>query len=102
MSDIKIAYRVIAVRERQDLVEDLLSKIDEPDSSVFWDEDHNGCMWNAIRLWKSYETLPEGTTHLCLLADDAEVVKNFKEAVHKCVEHFPDCIWTFANYPQIK
>ena len=102
MNDIKIAYRIIAVRERQDLVEDLLSKIDEPETSVFWDENHNGCMWNAIRAWKSFENLPEGTTHMCLLADDAEVVSNFKEAVHKCVEHFPDCIWTFANYPQVK
>ena len=102
MENIKIAYRIIAVRERQDLVTDLLAKLGEPESSVFSDEEHKGCMWNAIRLWKSYESLPEGTTHMCLLADDAEVVKDFKEAVHKCVENFPDCIWTFANYPQIK
>lgn len=102
MSEIKIAYRIIAVREREELVKDLLTKIDEPESSVSWDEDHNGCMWNAIRVWSSYKDLPEGTTHLCLLADDADVVNNFKEAVHKCVENFPECIWTFANYPQIK
>ena len=102
MSEIKIAYRIIAVRERQELVDDLLSKIGEPESSVFWDEEHKGCMWNALRVWNSYKDLPEGTTHLCLMADDADVVNNFKEAVQKCVEHFPDCIWTFANYPQIK
>ena len=102
MSDVKIAFRVIAVRERQNLVEDLLQKIDEPESSVFWDEEHNGCMWNALRAWKSYKNLPEGTTHLCIMADDADVVNDFKAAVQKCVEHFPECIWTFANYPQIK
>lgn len=102
MSDIKIAYRVIAVRERQDLVNDLLMKIDEPDTSVFWDEEHKGCMWNALRVWNSYKDLPKGTTHLCLIADDADVVIDFKKAVSKCVENFPDCIWTFANYPQVK
>ncbi len=101
MSNVKIAYRIIAVRERQHLVEELLQKLNEPDSSVFWDEEHNGCMWNAIRLWRSYKDLPEGTTHLMLLADDADVVNQFKDAVQKCVEHFPDCIWTFANYPQV-
>ena len=101
MNQIKIAYRVIAVRERQELVEDLLLKINEPETSVFWDEEHKGCMWNVKRIWGSYKDLPEGTTHLCVLADDADVVNNFKEAVQKCVEHFPDCIWTFANYPQV-
>lgn len=101
MRKVKIAYRIIAVRERKELVEDLLSKINEPETSVFWDEEHKGCMWNAIRLWKSYKDLPSGTTHLCLIADDADVVNNFKAATQKCVENFPNCIWTFANYPQI-
>ena len=98
----KIAYRIIAVREREGLVKDLLNKINEPETSVFWDEDHNGCMWNVLRVWGSYKDLPEDVTHLCLLADDAEVVNDFKQAVQKCVENFPDAIWTFANYPQIK
>ena len=102
MSNIKIAYRIIAVREREGLVKDLLQKLNEPDSSVFWDEEHKGCMWNAKRLWGSYKDLPEGTTHLCLLADDVDVVNHFKEAVQKCVEHFPDAIWSWANRPQVK
>ena len=101
MSEVKIAYRIIAVRERQKLVDDLLRKLGEPESSALYDEEHNGCMWNAVRLWSSYKDLPEGTTHLCLLADDADVVNQFKEAVQKCVEHFPNAIWTFANRPQV-
>lgn len=102
MNKIKIAYRIMAVRERQALVEDLLEKLGEPESSVFWDEDRNGSMWNAKRIWSSYKECPEGTTHICLLCDDADVVNNFKDAVQKCVEHFPNAIWTFANRPQVK
>lgn len=102
MSNVKIAYRIIAVRERQECVEDLLRKLDEPESSVFWDEDHKGCMWNVKRLWGSYKNMPDDITHICLLCDDCDVVNNFKDAVQKCVENFPDAIWSFANRPQVK
>lgn len=102
MSQIKIAYRIMAVRERQSQVEDLLKKLDEPETSVFWDEDRNGSMWNAKRIWSSYKDMPSDITHICLLCDDCDVVNNFKGAVQKCVENFPDAIWTFANRPQVK
>lgn len=102
MSKVKIAYRIIAVRERQALVEDLLKKLGEPESSALYDDERNGSLWNAKRVWNSYKELPEGTTHICLICDDADVVNNFKEAVQKCVEHFPNAIWTFSNRPQVK
>lgn len=98
----KVAYRVLAVEERKDLVEDLVKKLPEDRTEVMWDIDHKGCMWNAVRAWKTYADLPEDISHLCIMADDAEVVECFDQAVQKCVEHFPDCIWTFANYPQIQ
>lgn len=101
MSEIKVAYRIMAVRERQELVEDLLKRLDEPETSAFYDEEHRGSMWNARRIWGSYKDLPEGTTHLCFLADDADPVNHFKEAVQKCAENFPNAIWTFANRPQV-
>lgn len=95
---IKIAFRVLAVRERESLVSDLLPKIEEPESSVMWDEEHKGCMWNAYRTWKEILALEKyGYTHGCILADDAEVVMNFKRCVQMCVEHFPEAVWTFAN-----
>lgn len=99
MSQIKVIYRVMAVRERQEQVDDLCKKLGEENTSIFWDENHNGSMWNAKRIWR--ENIPEGTTHICLLCDDADVVNNFKEAVQKCVENFPNAIWTFANRPQV-
>lgn len=102
MGEIKIAYRIMAVRERQEQVEDLLKKLGEPDTSVFWDEKRNGSLWNAKRIWASYKNLPSDITHICLLCDDCDVVNNFKAAVQMCVENFPDAIWTFANRPQVK
>jgi hypothetical protein len=93
----EIAYRILAVRERETYVRDLLERLPEPETSVFWDEDHNGCMWNAIRLWSSWVNLPESTTHLCLLADDADVCDNFKELAQMCVDRWPDAIWTFYS-----
>lgn len=95
----KVAFKILAVRERQDLVFDILKRLGETDDScVCWDEEHNGCMWNALQLWGSYKTLPEDVTHLCLIADDALIVNGFKDYVSMCVERFPDAIWTFATY----
>ena len=99
---VKVAYRIMAVRERQPLVEDLLAKLGEPETSVFWDEERKGSLWNAKRIWSSYKDLNDGTTHICLLCDDADVVNDFKGAVQKCVENFPNAIWTFANRPQVR
>lgn len=95
----KIAFKILAVREREPLVKELLKKLGESDDScVMWDEAHNGCMWNALQLWGSYKTLPPDVTHLCLIADDAEIVNEFKDIATECVSRFPDAIWTFATY----
>lgn len=101
MSKVKVSYRIMAVRERETLVNDLLDKLGQVDKAAFYDEEHKGSMWNAVRIWSSYKDLPEGTTHLCFLADDADIVNQFTEAVEKCVENFPNAIWTFANRPQV-
>ena len=98
----EIEYRILAVKEREDLVSDLVLKLPQDRTQVMWDTEHRGCMWNAVRAWETYKELPAGVTHLCIMADDAEVVNHFDEAVKACVKHFPDCIWTFANYPQVK
>lgn len=94
----KIAYRILAVPERSESVRDILSRLGMDDDIVFWDHDHNGCMWNALRLWRSYKDLPSDFTHLCLIADDALIVRQFVEASTKCAQHFPNAIWSFATY----
>ena len=94
----KIAYRILAVPERAPHVYDILNRLHCGEEIVFYDTDHHGCMWNALRLWSSYRDLPEDITHLCLIADDALIVNQFVEASHKCAQRFPDAIWTFATY----
>ena len=94
----RVEFRVLAVPERADHVRDILGRLHMSEDIVFWDREHNGCMWNALRLWKSYRDLPEGATHLCLIADDALIVNQFVEASTKCAQRFPDAIWSFATY----
>ena len=95
---IKIAYRVLAVPERQEHVQDILQRLKCDESIVFYDNEHNGCMWNALRLWGSYKEMDRDITHVCLIADDALIVRQFAEASLKCAQRFPNAIWSFATY----
>lgn len=94
----KIAYRILAVPERAEHVRDILNRLHMDEDIVFWDNDHNGCMWNALRLWGSYKSLDADYTHLCLIADDALIVNQFVQASTKCAQRFPGAIWSFATY----
>lgn len=91
----KIAYKITAVREREDYVEKLLFKM--PGTEVFWDEEKIGCIWNTQRAWKSYRNLPPDVTHLCVMSDDTDIVNGFEDLVQICVDNFPDVIWTFYS-----
>lgn len=88
-----IAYRITAVREREQYAEALRKQLDEPESSIFWDEKKIGCMWNKNRVWESLQD--SEYSHILVIDDDAEVVNNFKQIVQIAVSHFPDAIWTF-------
>jgi len=92
---VKIAYRITAVRSREKYAIALCDSIDEPRSSIMWDEALRGSQWNKNRTIE--EVLDQGYTHVCLLDDDAIVVNNFKGIVQQCVEHFPDAFWTFFS-----
>lgn len=86
-----VTYRILAVKERAQLVADLLSQLKMGEDIVRLDADKNGAIWNSYRVWnEQYET-----THLCILNDDAEVVDDFPEIVEQCVARFPNAIWTF-------
>ena len=97
MSAVKVAYKITAVRSRQQYVERLLQRMGDTEDIVLWDEELRGCIWNTLRAWSSYKTLPSDVTHLCVMSDDADVVDDFKEIVQICVENFPDVIWTFFS-----
>lgn len=92
----KIGRRIIAVPERKQYVDELLTKLGADESIVCMDHDHNGCMWNAIRAWEQYKAYPEAT-HWCVMADDTDVVDNYIALERMCVERFPDAIWTFYS-----
>ena len=87
----------MAVRSRQQYVEKLLKDMGASEDIVMWDENRNGCMWNAYRTWGEYKNLPSDVTHMCVISDDAEIVNNFCEIVDECVNRFPDVIWTFYS-----
>ena len=93
---IKIGRRIIAVPERKQYVDRLLNRIGADESIVCVYNDHNGCMWNAIRAWEQYATEPDAT-HWCVMADDTDVVDDYIELERMCVERFPDAIWTFYS-----
>ena len=54
----EIEYRILAVKEREDLVRDLVLKLPQDRTRVMWDTEHRGCMWNAVRAWETYKELP--------------------------------------------
>lgn len=91
----KIKYRIIAVPERREYVDRLLSRTGIHSEDVFWDYKKKGCMWNAIRAWN--EPLEDGYTHLCILADDTDVCDDFIKIANVCVSNFQDVIWTFYS-----
>jgi len=92
---VKIGHKIIAVPERSEYVKRLLDRTGISENDVLWDNDHNGCMWNAIRAWKS--AIGSGCTHWCVMADDTDVVDGYMDIEKICVERFPDAIWTFYS-----
>lgn len=92
---ISIGHRIIAVPERMEYVNDLLKNIGA-DIKVMLDNEHKGCMWNAIRAWEDYRS-DSSATHWCVMADDTDVVDNFLVLEKMCIERFPEAIWTFYS-----
>lgn len=93
---LKIGHRIIAVPERKQFVQELLAQTGLSEETVLWDFEHNGCMWNAVRAWKSALSQNEAT-HWCVMADDTDAVNDFLELESECVSRFPDAIWTFYS-----
>lgn len=92
----KILYRIPAVRSREQHALDLCHSIGEPETSIFWDEERRGSVWNKFRIWNLYKEYPE-VTHICMLDDDADVVHGFKKFVQVATDNFPDCILSFCH-----
>ena len=96
MSAVKAIYRIPAVRTREQYAERLRERLSEPETSIFWDEERRGSVWNKWRIWNSYRDHP-GVSHVCMLDDDADVVNNFKPIAETAMAQFPDAIMTFCH-----
>lgn len=94
---IKIMYRILAVRSREEYARELAISIGEPESSIMWDEERRGCPWNNNRTCEEFLLSDSSYTHLLLIDDDAIVVDDFKDIVEAAVSRFPDAIWTFFD-----
>lgn len=92
----KIIYRIPAVRSREKYAIDLCRNLGEPLSSIYWDDERRGSVWNKFRIWRLCEQDPS-ITHICMLDDDADIVHNFKDFVEVSVQNFPDAILSFCH-----
>lgn len=96
MSGVNVAYRIPAVRSREEHAENLRAKLGEPESSIYWDEERKGSVWNKWRILNSHKDYPD-VTHFCLLDDDADVVNGFKPLAETAISNFPDAFVSFCH-----
>lgn len=92
----KLAVRIMAVRSRKAMVDNLLKQLGLDESIVFYDDEGLGCIGNAMRIWGT--PLKDDETHLLVLQDDVEVVDDFLKIVNICINRFPEAIFGFFNY----
>lgn len=92
----KIAYRIMAVRERKDYVYEIVKKLDGTDVKVFWDdrpaEEKKGTYYTQLKCIN--DVLAGDYTHIVLLQDDILLVNDFDECVKKLIQFKPNDLWT--------
>lgn len=83
-----IDIRIIAVPERMENVEKMQETLKLPEENIFIDKAHKGVKYNAKRAWlKKTEA-----SHVMVLADDAELCKDFLKYCNIIVDNFPEAI----------
>lgn len=94
MSDIKIAYRITAVKERLKYALETAETLNLPKECIYLDSKRRGNIWNKFRI---YEELKEQDiyTHVCMNDDDTIPVENYIEIIEAATKNFPDAIITF-------
>lgn len=99
----KIAYRIMACRERNDMVFAELDKLYGLDVKVFYDvrpkEERKGTWYTQMACIN--DVLDQDYTHLVLLQDDILLVNKFGDCVEKLIEARPLVLWTLFC-PRIK
>lgn len=99
----RIDVKIMSVLSRKKYACELAKTIEiSNDNIVFDDRGINGggsAWYNAKRIW-SLDT--NGFSHRLVLQDDILLCNDFLNYVEKCVEKYPDVIWTFYNGVWIK
>ena len=90
MVDIKI----VASRQRQEMVENLRDTLELTDQDVFYDESSE--TGNPYLPVKQTWLLPhaDGVTHRVVLNDDVQVCSGFKQIIEQMAQSHPDCAFS--------
>lgn len=90
MVDIKI----VASRQRQEMVENLRDALELTDQDIFYDESAE--TGNPYLPVKQTWLLPheEGVTHRVVLNDDVQVCNGFKQIIEQMTQSHPDCAFS--------
>lgn len=99
----KIAYRIMAVYSRREMVEAEVKKLDGCDVKVFYDDrpDDERVGTSYTQLKCINDALAGDYTHLCLLQDDLLLVNDFDKCIKELVTARPMALWTLFC-PRIK
>lgn len=89
-----IAVNIMAVPERMDMADELLSHL-SPETRVLVDEEHRGVWYNAKRAWSTY---PSDATHVAVLQEDAEVCRDFIGTLERIVAEEPTHVVTLCPF----
>lgn len=92
----KIAYRIMACKERQEMVNNIINKLKGLDVKVFYDdrpqEERKGTYYTQLKCIN--DIIDKDYTHLVLLQDDILLVNDFDKCIKELINYKPFDLWT--------
>ncbi len=97
---VKLDIHIYAVKERKGNVDRLVEKMGKKNVTIHWDTLEKPTPYeryyeNCRSAWLSKRT--RGLTHRVVLADDADVCKDFIQIATQCAKAFPNNIFSFCS-----
>lgn len=89
--DGNVDVRIIAVPERKDFVKKNQEILKLPATNIVWDKEHVGCVYTAKKAWCIETDKP----FVLVMADDAELCKDFMMYCEKIIQVHPEKIISF-------
>ncbi len=92
----KIAYRIMACRQRQMIVEREIAALAGEDVKVFYDDrpdsERKGTYYTQLKC--IYDAISGEYSHLCILQDDLKLVNDFGACMNELAKRHPEKLWT--------